>query len=578
MRRIIEMMGVAAGPFKPQWARSVRITVLGALCNGVALVLLLPLVTALLSGDHRTGWWLLLGLAALLVTESILRLGELGFAYNLYPDVMADLRLRLGQHLRRVPAEELARRRSGELSAVLNQDVTSGLLAVSDVASMFLRLIVIPIGFVISLIVIDWRLLLGALVGAAIAALALARQNATMLRTQREVGSADAETADRLVEYVQGLPVLKAAGQVGERSERLVAAMHNQGRVLRSSIDETTFSLTGAAIGANLAVAGVVAVGAALVLGAQLSPLTAAAIVVAAAGLAEPLARAASLTAVFEASEAAMERVNAVLEIAPLPEPREPKALERHDVILDHVTFTYHGAAAPALRGVDMTLRSGTLTAFVGPSGGGKTTVTRMITRFADPQEGSVRIGGIDIRDVTERDLMRSIAAVFQDVYLFDTTIYENVAMARPGAGHDEVLAALEAANCGDLLARLPQRAQTRVGEIGSQLSGGERQRVAIARALLKDAPIVVLDEPTSALDTESEVMVQEAIDRLVADKTVAVIAHRLSTIVAADQIIVLDGGGIVEKGDHESLLAADGRYAAMWAAQTRARGWTVTG
>lgn len=576
MRRIIEMMGAAAGPYRPQWNRSVMITVVGAVLNSLALVLLLPLVTALLTGDEATGGWLLIALAVLLIAESAVRVGELGFAYNLYPELMESIRLRLGQRLRRIPSEELSRRRSGGLATVLNQDVTAGLLSVSDVASMFLRLIVIPIGFVIALLVIDWRLLLGALLGAAVAAFSLARQNKLLARSQREVGRADAETADRIVEYVQGLPVLKAAGQVGERSERLVTAMHNQGKALRASIDQATYSLTGAAIGANLAVAGVVAVGAALVLGAQLSAVTTAAVVVAAAGLAEPLARAAALTAVFEASEAAMERVNEVLDIKPLPEPAEPLVISGNDVTLENVTFSYQGASTPALNDVSVELKAGTLTAFVGPSGGGKTTMTRMITRFADPQQGRVLVGGVDIRDVTERELMRHIAVVFQDVHLFDATIYENVAMARPDATKAEVLAALEAANCGELIARLPRGAETRAGEVGNQLSGGERQRVAIARALLKDAPIVLLDEPTSALDTESEVMVQQAIDRLVENKTVAVIAHRLSTVVAADQIVVLEDGHVVEIGTHETLLAAGGRYSAMWEAQTRARGWTV--
>lgn len=578
MRRIIQMMGTAAGPFRPQWDRTVRITVLAALANGLALVLLLPLVVALLEGDHQRGLWLLVGLGVLLGLESVLRIGELGFSYRLFPDLMSDMRLRLGEQLRRIPAEELARRRSGGLSTVLNQDVTMCLLAVSEVASQFLRLIVIPIALVVALAVIDWRLLLGALLGAAVAAFFLARQNAALATSQRAVGEADAETADRIVEYVQGLPVLKAAGQVGERSERLVRALHHQGRALRASIDQATFALTGGAIGANLAVAGVVAVGGVLVLGGELSPAMAAAVVVAAAGLAEPLARAAALTSVFEAAGAAMNRIDEVLAIEPLPIPAEPVALTGHDITFENVTFGYRGAAAPAVRDIDLRLRAGTLTAFVGPSGSGKTTMTRLVSRFADPQQGRVLIGGTDIRDVTERELMRHIAAVFQDVHLFDTTIFDNVAMARPDASPDEVTAALVAANCGELLARLPLGAHTRVGEIGNQLSGGERQRVAIARALLKDAPIVLLDEPTSALDTESEVMVQEAIDRLVADKTVVVIAHRLSTVVAADQIVVLEDGRVTEVGDHASLLEAEGRYSRMWAAQTRARGWTLIG
>lgn len=576
MRRIVTMMGTTAGRYRPEWNRSVRITVVGAVLNGLAMVLLLPLVYSLLMGDHAVGWWLVAALGLLLVAETFARYGELGFSYNLYPELMADIRLRLAQHLRRIPAEELARRRSGELSTVVNQDVTASLLSVSEAASTFLRMVIIPVGLLLALLVIDWRLMLGALLGAAVAAFSLARQNAGLARNQREVGRADAETADRIVEYVQGLPVLKAAGQVGERSERLARALDVQGRALRRSIEEVTMSLTGAAVGANLAVAGIVAVATVLALGAELSAPGVAAIVVAAAGLAEPLTRAAQLTSVFEASEAAMERIDQVFAIQPLPSAADPQRIEGHEIRFEDVTFAYRGQSAPAVRDINLTMKAGTLTAFVGPSGGGKTTITRLISRFADPQTGRITIGGVDVRSTDERELMRQLAVVFQDVHLFDATIAENVAMARPDASREDVLAALEAANCGDLLARLPQGADTPVGEVGGRLSGGERQRVAIARALLKDAPIVLLDEPTSALDTESEVMVQEAIDRLVADRTVVVIAHRLSTVVAADQIVVLDEGQVVEQGNHEQLLGREGRYASMWEAQTRARGWTL--
>lgn len=263
MKRYIDMMNVAAGQYVPQWSRSVRMTVVGATLNAVAIVMLLPLTHALIEGHQQRALWLVVVLAGLLAAETAVRAGELGFAYTLYPELLQDTRLRLGEQLRAVPAEELGQRRSGELSVVLNSDVTNAMLAVSDAASIFLRLIVLPSGLTVALAVIDWRLLLGTMVGAAIAAIAaisLARQNSAMAAGQREIGAADAETADRVVEYVQDLPVLKAAGQVGERSERLVGAMEAQGNALNAMMSRMTSSLTGAAIGANLAVAGVVAV------------------------------------------------------------------------------------------------------------------------------------------------------------------------------------------------------------------------------------------------------------------------------------------------------------------------------
>lgn len=555
MRRIVTMMGTTAGRYRPEWNHSVRITVVGAVLNGLAVVLLLPLVHSLLMGDHAMGWWLVAALGLLLAAETFARYGELGFSYTLYPELMADIRLRLAQHLRRVPAEELARRRSGELSTVVNQDVTASLLSVSEAASTFLRMVIIPVGLLLALLVIDWRLMLGALLGAAVAAFSLARQNAGLARNQREVGRADAETADRIVEYVQGLPVLKAAGQVGERSERLARALDVQGRALRRSIEEVTMSLTGAAVGANLAVAGIVAVATVLALGAELSAPAVAAIVVAAAGLAEPLARAAQLTSVFEASEAAMERIDRVFAIQPLPVAADPQRIEGHDIRFEDVTFAYRGQSAPAVRDINLIMKAGTLTAFVGPSGGGKTTITRLISRFADPQAGRITIGGVDVRDTDERELMRQLAVVFQDVHLFDATIAENVAMARPEASREDVLAALEAANCGDLLARLPQGADTPVGEVGGQLSGGERQRVAIARALLKDAPIVLLDEPTSQVDLESEAAIVAALQRLSHGRTVLTVAHRAAAVAAADRALTLVNGHLVPSEPQQEVV-----------------------
>jgi ATP-binding cassette subfamily B protein len=228
------------------------------------------------------------------------------------------------------------------------------------------------------------------------------------------------------------------------------------------------------------------------------------------------------------------------------------------------------------LRDMSFHLPACSLTALVGPSGSGKTTITKLITRYADPQRGAIKIGGVDIRAVTQTELMRHVSVVFQDVYLFDESIRDNIRMAKPDATDDEVMAAARAANCHEFISRLPAGYDTTVGEIGGALSGGERQRISIARAILKDAPIVLLDEPTSALDTESEVAMQRAIDRLVENKTVVVVAHRLSTVVAADHILVLEDGSIVEQGHHTDLLAANGRYAAMWAAQQQARRWKV--
>ena len=230
------------------------------------------------------------------------------------------------------------------------------------------------------------------------------------------------------------------------------------------------------------------------------------------------------------------------------------------------------------LDGASFAVAAGTTTALVGASGAGKTTVARLVARFADVDAGAVLVGGADVRELATEQLLGLIAPVFQDVYLFEGTIADNVRVGRPSASDGDVERACRLARVDEIVARLPQGADTRVGEGGAALSGGERQRVSIARALLKDAPIMLLDEATAALDVHNETAITEALASLRGQRTVLVIAHRLETIRAADQIVVLEQGRVAERGGHAELLARDGRYAAMWAERQAARGWRITG
>ena len=272
----------------------------------------------------------------------------------------------------------------------------------------------------------------------------------------------------------------------------------------------------------------------------------------------------------------ALGRIRMVMDAPELKMPEHPKTPQNSRVEFKDVSFTYDGAETPALSHVSFAAEPGQTVALVGPSGGGKTTAASLIPRFWDVDSGSVTVGGADVRELDSTALMGQVAFVFQDTRLFKESLLENIRAARPDASRDEVLAAAHAAQCDDILEKLPQGLDTVVGARGVYLSGGEQQRIALARAILKDAPIVVLDEATAFADPENEHQIQKAFETLIRNKTVLMIAHRLSTVQNADNIIVLSEGKIAEQGSHSALLEKSGVYAAMWADYQRSAQWKV--
>ena len=276
-------------------------------------------------------------------------------------------------------------------------------------------------------------------------------------------------------------------------------------------------------------------------------------------------------------ADASFTAIEKMLAEKPLTETKKLPVPQNGEIRLDHVSFQYE-AGVKALDDVSLTIRPGTVTALVGESGSGKSTVANLIARFWDVSEGSVTVGGVDVRELDYADLMKHISIVFQDTNLFEMSVAENVAMYKPGASRGEIMEALRQAQCEDILEKLPDGVDSVIGARGVYLSGGEMQRIALARAILKDAPIVLLDEATAFADAENEYLIQRALDILLHGKTVLMIAHRLQTIVHADQIIVMQRGGIAEQGTHEELMQRQGVYAKMYHEYENSVSWKIGG
>lgn len=491
-------------------------------------------------------------------------------------DVTHELRTKLGTALREMPLEKLATYKTGELNSTFSSNVDESVLHMGMVASMFLQIVVVPLTIIVVTFFIDWRL---ALIMLAMLPLAIPLYNwkrRGSYEEKSEYNQANGVLESDFVEYIQGLPVLKAVNKVGVNAQKLQRSIAHVKEVQQHGLykGQIPFVLMGVLIEVTLLA--IVFIGTFFVLDNTLSFITLAAAAVVISRLAEPLSIFLGVVSVFDLMDSAFRRIKSILAIESLKVHKPIESVATYDIEFDNVSFAYQNQLKNALQNVNFTMANKTMTAIVGHSGCGKTTITKMIMRYADPQSGNIKIGGVNIQNMTSEDLMKHISVVFQDVYLFDDTIINNIRMANPNATDKEVEDAAQSAHCHEFITRLPNGYTTKIGDIGGSLSGGERQRISIARAILKNAPIVILDEPTAALDTESEVAVQSAIDKLVENKTVIVIAHRLSTIAGADKILVVDNGQIVESGTHDELVTKNGRYYGMWSAQQRIKDWHI--
>ncbi|TDT42710.1 ATP-binding cassette subfamily B protein [Streptomyces sp. BK208] len=552
-------------------ARSVRRTLtlmaLRAVAEGLSYVLLVPLLRALLGPRPDDAWPWLGGFAAAFVLCALLGHRSVAAGFRTGGELSRALHHRLGDQLARLPLGWFTPSRIGEVSGLTSRSVMQVMSVPAHRLGPLVDATFVPLTTVGVMFVFDWRLAAAALVAAPLIA-------AVRRATARSAAHEDAERARRsddasarVVEYVRAQPVLRAGGRTGERFRLLDAALHAQWRGERRAALKGLPGLLGLSLGVQTVFTLVLALGTYLALDGSLGTASVLALLVLCARCVDPLLSLADLGGQMRASYGELERIDQVLRQTPLPEPERPRIPADNRLELQDVTFRRGDRAV--LDGLSVRVADGGRLAIVGSSGAGKTTLLQLAARFHDVDAGAVRLGGVDVRDIDGDELMSRLSIVFQDVYLFEGTIEDNVRIGRPGATPADVRRAAAAARLDEVVARLPQGWETQVGEGGAALSGGERQRVSIARALLKDAPVLLLDEATSALDPENEQAVREGLDRLMRGRTVVMVAHRLHTVRDADTIAFLEDGRVVESGTHEQLLEHVGKYAEFWKTAT---------
>lgn len=555
-------------PVRVQLAVAAALQLIGAVAGLAPYIAMVEIAREFLSdvaADSGTVWaWV--GIAA---AGFVVRTACATIAYTISHIADADVGLRIrrdtARRLGRVPLGWFTERSSGYVKRVLADDVASVHHAVAHAVNDLVAAAVTPVVALGYLFWLDWRLALICLgplvIWFGLVAYMMRDEDARTARWSAELDKVNAA----VVEFVDGIAVVKAFGQTGRAQDRYRRAGDDLARFLSEWAGPMRHLDSLASLIISPPVLLLVALGGGVWLDAD--PAEVIAFLMLAVGLGAPVL---ALGFGAQAMQVATDAAGRVADLFATPElghVAKSRAPEGGRVELDGVRFSYDERNA-VLDGIDLVLEPGTVTAVVGSSGSGKSTLARLLPRFWDVGEGAVRIGGVDVREMSERDLYRHIGFVFQEASLLRTSIHDNIALGRPEATGAEVEAAARAAQIHERVTELPRGYRSVVGE-DAQLSGGEAQRISIARAILADTPILVLDEATAFADPESEAAVQDALSRLIAGRTLLVIAHRLHTIRGADRVVVLSQGQVAESGRHDELVAAGGLYARMWAAQT---------
>lgn len=523
-------------------------------------------------------FWCLVGVAGYLVRVVCFGVSTILAHISAYT-ILEGLRLKIADRLMRAPLGEVMGRRIGYLKNIIMDKVDDIEPPLAHMIPELTSNLLLPLAIFAWMLVIDWRLGLSVLIAPILSMIPMAflmknynSQYAAYMEANNHVNSV-------IIEYVEGIEVVKAFNQSTSSYEKFVGAVESFKGFTLDWFRSTwkTMNLMLAIMPTTLV--GVLPVGLLLNRAGQITPAELAMGIILSLSIVGPLMKVTTFINEAKSMEYAVDAANELLNLPVLPDSGKMVPLRHTDIVLQDVSFSYgmNGSEEnDVLHRVNLTMPEGSFTALVGPSGGGKSTIARLIARFWDVTGGSISIGGRNIKELSIRQLSELVSFVTQDNFLFNCSLKENIRLGNPNATDAEVFAAARAACCDEFIARLEKGYDTSAGDAGRRLSGGEKQRIAIARAILKNAPIVVLDEATAFTDPQNEDKIQKSIMALSQGKTLLVIAHRLSTIQNADQIVVLQKGQIVACGKQEKLLARCPLYADLWQAHIGAKNWSV--
>lgn len=521
--------------------------------------------------------WCLVGAAGYLLRVACHGISTILAHISAYT-ILEGIRLKIADRLMKAPLGEVMGRRIGYLKNIIMDKVEDLEPPLAHMIPELTSNLLLPVAIFIWMLVIDWRMGLAVLIAPVLAMIPMFflmrnynSQYAAYMEANNHVNSI-------IIEYVEGIEVVKAFNQSTSSYEKFVNAVQSFKEFTLAWFKSTWKSMNLMMAIMPTTLLGVLPVGLLLVQNGSISPAELAMGIILSLSIVGPLMKATTFINEAKSMEYAVEAANELLNLPVLPDSGKIVSIPHNDIALKHVTFSYDGSEQnEVLHDVNLELPEGSFTALVGPSGGGKSTIARLIARFWDVTGGNITIGGKNIKELPIRQLSELVSFVTQDNFLFNCSLKENIRLGNPNATDEEVYAAAKAACCDEFIVRLDKGYDTPAGDAGKRLSGGEKQRIAIARAILKNAPIVILDEATAFTDPQNEDKIQKSIMALSKGKTLLVIAHRLSTIQIADQIVVLKKGRIVDCGKQKELLKRCPLYADMWKAHIGAKNWSVS-